>query len=284
MQPDILAAMICAFVSVALFTWLGFSLFAKGWESYEEKYVKGAGRTLESMYLTIPPQHLLYLSFLSTVVVTALIAASFGNLALGVGLGLVAFPLPGLVIHLLKKARDHKFGEQLVDALVSMSNSLKAGLSMPMALELVARETENPMGQEMRLVNQEMRLGVTMERALENLHQRMPSEDLDLLVTSILISREVGGNLTEVFDNIANTIRERHRIEGKVKALTAQGKLQGLVVAVLPIGIAIFLHIWNPQMMEKMYTTWVGGVLIGIIIVMELLGVYVIKKIVTIEV
>lgn len=280
----LLLAVVSAFASVALLTWLGFLLFTRGWQSYEEKYVSGAERTLDAMYLTIPAQHLVYLSFISTVIVALLVGFSFGNLLLGLVIGGLAFPLPRVIIHFLKRRRDRRFGVQLVDALMSMGNALRAGLSLPMALEMIAREAENPMGQEMRLVVQEMRVGVSLEVALQNLYNRMASEDLDLLMTSILISREVGGNLTEVFGNIAETIRERHRIEGKVAALTAQGKLQGIVVALLPVGIAVFLNLWNPELMRPMYTHWIGGLLLALVVALEVLGIYFIRKITKIEV
>jgi tight adherence protein B len=165
-----------------------------------------------------------------------------------------------------------------------MGNSLRAGHSLPVAFELIARESENPMGQEIRLLTQEMRLGVSMEDALAHLHQRMPGEDLDILISSILISREVGGNLAEVFDNIADTIRERHRIQGKINSLTAQGKLQGAIIALLPVMIAVFLNAWSPDLMRPMFTDWRGLCMIGAIVVMEAIGGYMIYRIVSIRI
>ena len=184
----------------------------------------------------------------------------------------------------LKNARDKAFGLQLVDALVNMGNSLKAGFSLNQALELVQREMENPMSQEIRLVTQEIRLGVSVENALQHLLERMPSQDLDLVVTAITISREIGGNLTEVFDNIADTVRERHRIGGKIDALTAQGKLQGIIISLLPIGVGVALNLINPKKMEPMFNTFLGWLMIVGILGLEALGMFVIFKIVSIEV
>ncbi len=284
MSWELILGLTASFASVAVFAWVGLSVFARGWQSYEEKYVQDAERSLDAMYLTIPAQQILYLSFVCTVLVTLLVALAIGNLLFGLILGLLAFFVPGLTVHLLKRRRDRKFGVQLVDALAAMGNSLRAGFSLPMALELIAREMDNPMGQEMRVVVREMRLGVSLEQALTNLVERMPSEDLDLLITAITVSREVGGNLAEVFDNIAHTIRDRHRIEGKVRALTAQGRLQGFVVALLPVGIGIFLTIYNPEMMRPMFTTWQGGLLLTSIVILELLGIYTIHRLVSIKV
>jgi tight adherence protein B len=140
------------------------------------------------------------------------------------------------------------------------------------------------MGQEMRLLTQEMRLGVSMDDALQHLYERMPSEDLDILISSILISREVGGNLAEVFDNIADTIRDRHRIQGKITALTAQGKLQGVVIAGLPVMIGIFLNAWSPDLMAPMFSDWRGLCMMGLILVMETIGGLMIWRIVSIRI
>ena len=280
----IVVGLVSAFVAVVLLVYSLFQVISRGLQSYEEKYVAGASRSLDAMYLTMTPTQVLYLALLCSLVVTIVVGVSTLNVAVGLVAGGLSLTGPSLAIRFLKWRRDRKFGEQLVDALVGMGNALRAGHSLPAALELIAREIDNPMGQEMRLVVQEMRLGVSMENALRNLHTRMPNDDLDILITSILISRELGGNLAEVFDNIAYTIRERHRIEGKIRALTAQGKLQGGIICMLPVLIFIFLNAWSPELMRPMYTDWVGWLCIGGVVVLMLAGVYMIWKIVTIEI
>jgi len=278
------ASLALVFLAVVLLVYSLIRMAVRGLQSYESKYVAGATRTLDAMYLTMTPQQILWLSVLSSVVTALLIGVSTLNAVVGFIAGAVGFVAPYLVIRLLKWRRDRRFGEQLVDALIGMGNALRAGHSLPAALELIAREMDNPMGQEMRLVVQEMRLGVPMEQALDHLCQRMPSEDLDILVTSIVISRQVGGNLAEIFDNIAHTIRERHRIEGKIASLTAQGKLQGLVIALLPLLIGVFLNAYSPDLMRPMFQDWLGWALIGLIVVLEAFGVLLIWRIVSIKV
>lgn len=273
-----------AFLAVVLLMFGLLAFLSRGFKTYEEKYVSGATRTLDAMYLTMTVQQILYLSFLSTLVVFILIAVTTLNVVVAVIVGLAAFATPTIVVRFLKWRRDKKFGVQLVDALVAMGNSLRAGHSLPAAFELIARETENPMGQEMRLLVQEMRLGVTMEDALQHLLDRMPSEDLDILITSILISREVGGNLAEVFDNIAETIRERHRIQGKISSLTAQGKMQGVIIGLLPVLIFLALNAWSPALMRPMFTHPLGWLMLVVVVVMEAIGVFMIWRIVTIKV
>ena len=214
----------------------------------------------------------------------ALFTLTFGSIAWGVITGLVGFSFPPLVIRYLKKRRDARFRVQLVDALMNVSNSLRAGFSLHQAFELIQREMSNPISQEFRLMNQELRLGVSIEDALKNLLKRMPSEDLDLVTTAIVISRDVGGNLTEIFDNIADTVRSRHRLQGKIKALTAQGKMQAALICALPLVIGIAVNAINPAIMEPVSNTIWGWGLIALIVVLQVLGVITILKIVNIDV
>ncbi len=280
----LLAALGCVFAAVSLFVYVGINLFASGWQSYEQKYLADAERSLDAIYLTIPPQHVVYLSIACFAVLTLLWTWLFENLLVGAIFALAGLPLPKVLLWWLKKRRREKFDRQLVEALANMGNSLKAGFSLPQALTLVAREMENPMGQEMGLVVREMQVGVAIEEALRHLLQRMPGEDLDLFITSMSICQEVGGNLTEVFDNIAYTIRERHRIQGRINALSAQGKLQGFVILCIPPAVGIALGYIAPGMIRPLYTTHIGWLLMGLVVVLMVMGVYTIHRIVAIEI
>ncbi len=276
--------LILVFGAAFLFGVGGIFLFARGWESYEEKYVKGSEGTLEAMYLTIPPQHVAYLSILCFIILFAVFTAVFSQVAVGIIAGILGLPVPMLVLRILKNRRDKKFGFQLVDALMNMGNSLKAGFSLPQSFLQIEREMENPIAQEFRLLNQEIRVGLPLEEALRHLHDRMPSEDLDLVVTSIVISRDLGGNLTEIFDNIAETIRDRHVVEGKIRALTAQGKLQGIIMVLLPFVVGIAVHLIDPKLIEPLYKEEAGWALLAGLIVATVAGYFWIRKIVTIDV
>lgn len=270
--------------AAGLFVLIGFELFSHGWTSYDEKFVKGSGKTLDSMYLTIPIQHLIYLSFASALAAGIFFGLVFGSVAAGVIIGFAGFPMPAFIIRFLKNRRDYKFRVQLVDALMNISNSLRAGFSLHQAFELIQREMPNPISQEFKLMNQELRFGMNLDEALGNLLKRMPSEDLDLVVTAIVISRDVGGNLTEIFDNIADTIRSRHRLHGKIRALTAQGKFQAALICSLPLLIAVALNFVNPALMQVVYHTVYGWALIAVILILQAMGVFVIMKIVNIDI
>ena len=276
--------MVCVFASVTLFVLAGIYIFASGWQSYEQRYMADAERSLDAIYLTIPPQQVVYLSVMCFAIVSLLWLWLFKNVWVSLLFGLMGLGVPKVLLWWLKKRRDTKFDHQLVEALGNLGNSLKAGFSLPQALNLLAQEMDNPMRQEMGLAVREMQVGADMEEALRNLYKRMPSRDLDLIITSIMISREVGGDLTEVFDNISGTIRDRHRIEGKIKALSAQGKLQGLVICCIPPGIFIALSYIAPNMVKPLYSTPMGWGLMGLIVLLLAVGIYVIHRIVAIEI
>lgn len=272
------------FATVIFIVIAGASLFSKSWESYEERYLKAAEHEFDTIYLTIPAQHLLFLSLVSFLVIATTMGVLFGNLLFGAVLGMPAFFLPRVLARFATRRRQHKFLDQLGEALVNMANSLRSGFSLYQSFELIQREMDNPIKQEFRILVQELRFGLPMEEALENLLKRMPSRDLDLVVSSILIAKDVGGNMAEVFENIAYTIRERLRVEGRIRALTSQGKWQGAIMCLLPFLVALAIHFINPRLIERLYTTIPGWFMIAAIMLMMALGIYFIRKIVAIDV
>jgi len=165
-----------------------------------------------------------------------------------------------------------------------MSNSLRAGFSIQQAFETVVQEGRNPIAQEFGVFVQQTRVGVRFEEGLRNMEERVGSEDLTLMIRSIEIARQTGGNLTEVFDIIASTIRERSRIEGKIQSMTAMGRLQGIVVGLIPIFLLVVMTMLDPAMMVSFFTSVMGiGILILVLILLSA-GFFVIQKIVNIEV
>lgn len=177
-----------------------------------------------------------------------------------------------------------KFDEQLTDALGTMSNALRAGFSISQAFESVAEGGIHPISDEFALFLQQMRVGMSFDDALASLDKRIGSDDLALVVTSIDIARKTGGNLTEIFDSIAQTIRGRMRIESKVRTLTAQGRLQGLIVSLMPFFLCIVMTVMKPGMMIPFLTSLNGVACLALASVMVLAGWIIIRKIVTIKV
>lgn len=263
-------------------------------ESYASEYTSDTARQFEDLFLFISPAQMLLLSRLAGVMIFFLLFIMVGNMNSPAGLirgsiagllgGMVALFIPRLLLKVLKERRLERFNNQLVNALTGMSNALKAGFSIQQAFESVVKEGEAPISQEFALFLQQLRVGVPFEEALGDMDTRMKSEDLTLMIQSIEIARQTGGNLTEVFDRIAEVIRERQRIEGKIKSLTAQGKIQGFVVGAMPFALGLALYLLDPQMMRAFITAPVGMIILAVVVVMEICGTLMIRKIVTIDV
>ncbi len=188
---------------------------------------------------------------LVTVASAALISRS---LPVGAVFGLASLYLPRWYVKGRERKRVAEFNEQLSDTIGIMANSLRSGYSLLQAMELVARETPPPMGEEFTRVVREVGLGLAPEQALENLLRRINSDDLDLMVTAIKVQHEVGGNLSRILDTIANTIRERVRIKGEIKVLTAQQSMAGYIISGLPLVLTGILLLLNPAYIMKLFT------------------------------
>jgi tight adherence protein B len=211
-------------------------------------------------------------------------------LALLVGM-LIGFMLPRFWLNRRKNGRLNAFNKQLPDTITLIANALRAGSSFLQAIELVVRESRPPISVEFSRVIREVNLGLPFEQALENMVRRVRSDDLELMATAISIQHQVGGNLAEILDSIAYTIRERVRIKGEIRTLTAQQRLSGYVVGFLPIALAGFLFVAAPGFMEPMFLNppAVLGLPAGVVILifggfMMFIGFMLIRKIVDIEV
>jgi len=202
----------------------------------------------------------------------------------------VAFSLAGLAIGFFGidfyvkfrvGKRMKEFNGQLGDTIGLMANSLRSGYSLLQSMELVSREALDPIGAEFKRVVREVGLGLTAQDALANLLRRMPSDDLDLMITAINIQYEVGGNLAQILDTIAHTIRERVRIKGEISVLTAQGRMSGYLITALPILIGVVVTVINPSYMSIMWEfPWIimpicGGIMIfvGFIVIMKIVNI-----------
>lgn len=196
--------------------------------------------------------------------------------------------IPDIYMNFRAGQRVKSFNNQLADSITMMANSLRGGYSFLQTLDMVSREAPKPTSDEFRRVVQEVGLGRTTEEALNNLQRRLPSEDLDLLVTAVNIQHEVGGNLAQILDTIGHTIRERVRIKGEINTLTAQGRISGYVITALPILLASYISLVNPDYMAPLFTfgfppeAWCCMPVTSI--VMIVIGYYAIMKIVDIEV
>ncbi len=202
--------------------------------------------------------------------------------------------LPRIYLNMRASRRIKAFNEQLSDTINLWVNALRSGYSVLQSMETIATEMPPPVSQEFERVVQEVRLGLSLEEALENMVRRMPSEDLDLVVTAVNIQREVGGNLAEVLDNISFTIRERVRIKGEIRTLTAQGRLSGWIIGLLPLILTLIIYVINPEYVSRLWIREApfipgtvipaGWIAIAISVIMVVIGAWFIRRIVDIEV
>ena len=184
----------------------------------------------------------------------------------------------------LDSRRREKFNLQLPEALATMSNALRAGFSISQAFDSVVEQGEKPMSEEFAILQQQLKIGMSFEDALESLGQRVGSDDLMLVTTAILISRKTGGNVTEIFDKISETIRGRMKIERKVKTLTAQGRMQGMIVSALPVFLGLIMTLIKPNLMIPFLTSLTGILAILAMGVLIFVGWMMIRKIIKIDV
>ena len=206
------------------------------------------------------------------------------RLVLAAILGLAAYNIPRLVVMFLRMRRHKQFGEQLADGLVMISNGLRAGFSLVQAIEMVAKEAKPPLNQEFELVLREHRLGSSLEDAFRHMAKRINSLDVKILVNATLILLESGGNLPERFDTLSQTIQERKRIQQKIKAMTAEGESQAWILAGLPIALALMLNEMNHEVFSLMYTTILGWMVTGLIVILEVVGLFFMLKIVRVKI
>lgn len=263
-------------------------------------YVQWMIQMFDKMFLTVSARQCVLMIAASTLVsfaiaawATQFLVGAWWKWVLRIVLVLVVtvgirFPTgwqaPRKILNYMWRKRIDKFDLQMLDALTFMSNSLKSGLSLLQGFEMVVKELPNPVSQEIALVLSQQKLGVRLEEALVNLEERIDSEDIRIIVTSINILRESGGNLAEVFETIAKTMRERRKVEAKIKALTAQGVTQGYVICALPFVLGYVLYLIDPVLISRMWQTALGWVFLGVMLTFQYVGFKIIKKIVTIDI
>ncbi len=196
----------------------------------------------------------------------------------------IGYFIPIFWIKKKQQERMRRFNEGLSDMITTVVGSLRAGFSFPQALKTVVEEAHSPIKEEMEIVLREMQYGSSIEEALTSLKERMPSEDLDLMIQAILIQRQVGGNLATVLDKIVQTIRDRTRIQQQILTLTAQGRLSGIVIGLLPIILAIVIYFIEPDYIGTLLEHPIGIGMIGIGVIAGIIGFILIRKLTVIEV
>ena len=264
-----------------------------GAEDYAAAYTDSAARQMEDMFLFIPPRRVLELATASAAVCFLLIFLAAGGFTgrtfvrgviFGAAAAAAGWNIPRAILKQMQKRRMQRFNEQLVDGLVNMGNALRAGFSIQQAIELVVKEGQNPIAQELGMFLHQIRVGMRIEDAFDSLRQRVGSEDLTLMIMAIEVARQTGGNLPEVFAKISHTIRERMRIHQRIRTLTAMQRLQGLVLGGTPVALALIMFVLDPRLMAAFAHSTVGMLLLALAVIFEIAAALVIRKIVAIDV
>ncbi len=237
---------------------------------------------LKEMMLFIDPKKLVLFNTLAPLVsaiIGAIIVGSItGSYLIGGLLGLVlGFLIPSIAVKKVVIGRKQKFNSQISDALMILSSCLKGGLSLIQAIEAVVEELPQPISQEFGLMLRENKMGMSLEESFAKLNKRLPSEELNLLTTAILVARETGGDITQLFGTLINTIRAKLKLVDNVKTLSLQGKIQGIVMSFLPFVFTAMVYSFNPHYFDVMLANPVGRMLLMYAVISEVIGIFLIR-------
>lgn len=272
------------FVCVVIAGYLGLQAAHAFSLRYSETFTQQARFNLADMFMFMDPRRLFAMNIAGLVILPLLVWLLTDNPVLAFVVLLLLLFVPRKVYAWMRQRRIEKIQNQLPDGLMMMASGMRAGLGLTPALESLAHDIDPPLSQELALVLRQQRMGVKLDDALEGMARRVPVQDVSLVVSAISVSREVGGNLAETLATLSETLRRRLIMENKVKSLTAQGRLQGIVMAMLPMGMVAILTASYPGTMHGFYHSPMGWAVIGVGAVMEYLGYRMCRKIMAIDI
>ncbi|MFM1987639.1 MAG: hypothetical protein RJA99_596 [Pseudomonadota bacterium] len=284
MNTSLVVALVGAGFAVALgAAALALALRARGGR-WVARFDTELGAGLRQSFVYVDPGRLLRANLLAAGAL-GIAAASVGGIALAVPLAVAtAGAAPGLVLAWLRRRRLAALSVQWPDAVLGIAGALRAGSSLPQAIAQSARELPAPAGRELDLVVREQRLGMGLDAALAGLERRVPLEAVSLFVAALRIAQDSGGNLAETLERLAETLRRKAAVEGRIDALTAQGRLQGWVMAAMPVVVGAALFAIDPDAMRPLVSTWQGLAVCALVAALLVLGLHAIRRIVDIDV
>lgn len=272
------------FVVFVVLVWLLLTYGGRWAKEAQQSMASDASDTLDSMFIFMNARQLLIINAVTAIVLPLIVLVVSGNPTFAGVAFLIGLVLPRKFVNFIRNRRLSTIEKQLPDALLMLSGSIRAGASLQLGLEAVAQDSQPPLSQEFDLLMRELRVGVDFGIALKNFEERAPLPDVLLMTSAMNLSRDVGANLSETLTSVANTLKVKQQLEGRIRSLTSQGKMQGVVMAGLPIFLILVLRFMEPEAMEPMFTRWYGWATIGVIAVMTMLGYHFIRKITTIDV
>lgn len=278
----IIILLICC--SIGMITLSLFPMLIESLQTWRVRKEKTLEKQLDKLFYEKSPKQIIRLYFILPPI-TGIMGFLFFKSPIFIAVGaLLGLFIPNLILKIRDARRRQKFNNQLLDAIMILSSSLKGGLSLLQALEVLVEEMPSPMSQEVGLVVRENKMGVTLEDSLRRLSNRMDMEELELVVNSILVARETGGDLTKVFSRLATTIRDRRKLTDSIKTLTLQGRMQGMIMSVLPILFITWVMTFNRHHFDIMLNSQTGRGLLILAAVLQVVGMVLIRKFSTIRV
>ena len=271
-------------ISAGLVAWVIFSRIYDQLVYYRNVISEATATRFTELFLFVDLSRYIYLYVAGLVFLPLLTGFLSGHWSVGALTFLALLGSPYFILQHMVNRRLKKFEHQLPDALIMIAGSMRAGASLSIALDNLIRESPDPLRQEFSLLVRERKLGVDMDTALDNMEKRLPIEGLSMALSAVRISREVGGDLAGTLTGLAETLRRKITMEGKIDSLTAQGKMQGIVMSVLPLLLMVALMRLEPEAMAMMFTTKMGWAVLMILVCMQVMGYMAIKKITTIDV
>lgn len=277
-------ALVMSAACIVLLVWQVQTGLGPALRRYREIYTQETSVRFSEVFLFVSPTRLWAWAVTASLVFGGLCLALTGSVIVAGGMVVVVVRLPHYLVRHLRRQRSVKFEQQLPAALLALSCALRSGAGLSTALSHVTAHSEAPLSQEFGLVLREQRLGVTFDRAWQHLRDRMPSEASALLVAALRVAFHTGGNLAETLEGIAYALRDQLRVHGKLRTLTAQGRLQAWIVGALPVLLLGALTVLEPDMMTLLWRTPIGWGVIAALCVFETAGVLMIRRIVNVEV
>lgn len=260
-------------LAILIFSYYGITIALKKYDEAQKKKAEEASEQFEQMFIFLNKRILLFLFPISALAAGALAYIISGQWWLGLIFLAVGAIIPGWMINMMDKRRRQKFILQLVDGLMVMNSCLKGGLTLVQSFEILSEEMSAPLSNEIALLNREIKVGVTLEEALLRLEKRMPSEEMTLITSAILVARETGGDLTKVFSRLVETIRDRIKLREMVTTLTLQARLQSIIISMLGPVFFVVVRKIRPDHFDIMWRDDLGRIFLFIAIGLQILGI-----------
>jgi len=280
----LLFVLAAVFLSVSLIAYATINSSSTAWTEYSSSFSLSTESNLQNLFVFADTRKLLIIYLSSFIIVPGVLYFLDANVVVIVISVVALYLAPRFLFSWLAERRKRKINEALPDGLALIAGAMRAGSTFSIAIQALVEEQDGPLGQEFSLLLREQRVGARMEEALDNLAERVQTEEMDLFVSAALIAQEVGGNLSEILQRLSETIRRKLEMEGKIKALTAQGVLQGYVVTALPFMIMLALFFVEPEATKPLFSSLLGWLFLGVIVVLQVIGGITIRKIVRIDV